>query len=279
MKVNRSYQSNVFETLRTYNGQLRAFELHFRRLLNSWTLLHRKMLRPPQINQIKLKLHSELAKHSFWPISTLNTQHLGMKTRHTEWIVRIQLTEDLTLDVSIKELDLNYVHKPCTLMSVYLSPQYPPAAKQTDRKVWTETCTVLGCDEILLCDSQGRPLETNNSIFWVLELECSTAQVIKQLSMNSTDPLKGLTWYTHPSDGQILAGVTRALLIPILSSLGAQVIEQPLGPLHTQPQQYYFLTSTLKSISWVSMLDHHPHPPPSFLPLLFSLIDRYLCKY
>ena len=293
-------QPLVFETLRTYRGNIRAFEQHMKRLFNSWCLINH--YQTSSMNQFRdqftaiekqiLKL-CESKLHSFKQSNSLVDQVWE------EYVIRVYLSHTLEVEIQFNLLDLNYINHPISLKHSNLKTIYPPAAKHTDREAWLRACRQLQCDEIILCSPQGFALESNNSNLWALELNCTVSELQEQLTSNLVQPLRQTKWYTPSANGQILPGITRALLLKILQDLGAEVDDQAVlsmrshsNPLkrtenHTQdlqvslfrPQTYaYFLSSTLKSLSWVQTLDDVEQARPSFLSELYSLIENELSR-
>ena len=299
-------QPVVFETMRTYQGRVRAYELHLHRLFNSWTLFNRSELTPnvmlqQRFDQLGKELQDRLEQvglitdHS--PISSASRPYRVSQPIKTEKVVRVFLNLDLNLEILISNLDHSYVNRSIDLKVSDLQPVYPPVIKQNDRQLWQDTCRKLNCDEIILCDPQGLPLESNNSNLWGLTLLCTPDTLCKRLSLKTRYPLRDTIWCTPPTDGQILPGITRSLLIDIFKSLGAQVRCEPFQDFQARPlfrsislqddtncslaqsQNYaYFLSSTLKSLSWVKMINLYPQIKPPFLSDLYSLIEDRLSQ-
>ena len=303
-KVHLVSQPVVFETMRTYQGRVRAYELHLNRLLNSWTSLYQPYTSTELAlqgnfeelaKQLQAQLESEGLKtrHS---IAITPSSYKLSRSRDTEKVIRVYLNQDLDLEIQVSSLDQSYVNRPIELKSSELRPVYPPAVKQNDRQLWRDTCRKLNCDEIILYDSQGLPLESNNSNLWGLTLLCTPDNLHEKLRLKTRYPLHGTLWRTPPADGQILPGITRHLLIDIFKSLGAQVHCEPFQRFSERPaaksttldntncilaqsQNYaYFLSSTLKSLSWVKMIDMQPQVKPPFLSDLYSLIEQRLSR-
>ena len=294
---------NVFETMRTYQGRIRAYQLHLKRLFRSWTLIYRTTslvdpLIESRFEEIEYRLKKYIEELGLSVSDVLN--EIGpdhdykdqKKQVHLEQVVRVYLNSNLELDVKMSPLDQSYVNRSIELKSISIKSVYPPAAKQSARQAWFDACQQLKCDEILLCDPQEIPLESNNSNLWSLELLC-TPEVLKQnLMQQDLYPLKHTIWRTPPADGQILEGITRTLLIDILQSLGAQVHDQTFDPIShsadfssrhksmlVQPQVHaYFLSSTLKSLSWVNKINNQRQKQPAFLSELYSLIEKKLSQ-
>ena len=297
------FSPNVFETMRTYQGRIRAYELHLKRLFRSWTLIYRTTsLADPLIESrfknIEYTLKKYIEELGLSVSDVLNGICLDhdykdqKKQVQLEQVVRVYLSSDLELEVKMSPLDQSYVNRSIELKSTSIRPVYPPAAKQSDRQAWFDACQQLKCDEILLCDPRGIPLESNNSNLWSLELLCTPEALKQSLMQQEPYPLKNTIWRTPPADGQILEGITRTLLIDILQSLGAQVHCQTFEPIaHSadfnsgnksmivQPQLCaYFLSSTLKSLSWVNKIDNQRQRHPPFLSELYSLIEKKLSQ-
>ena len=289
--------------MRTYQGRIRAYKLHLKRLFRSWTLIHRTtLLADPLIESrfeaIEYTLKKYIEGFGLSVSDVLNEISLDhdyksqKKQVQLEQVVRVYLSSNLELDVKMSPLDQSYVNRSIELKSTSIRPVYPPAAKQSDRQAWFDACQQLNCDEILLCDPRGIPLESNNSNLWSLELLCTPEALQQSLIQEDPYPLKNTIWRTPPADGQILVGVTRTLLIDILKSLGAQVQCQTFGVISysskfnsenksilVQPQVYtYFLSSTLKSLSWVNKIDNKIQRQPPFLSELYSLIEKKLSQ-
>ena len=269
----------VFETMRTYNGRVRAFDLHFNRLIESWRLINKQTPSASSISTIRNKITNEISENLIGYGYLTPKKAFTNHPNNQEQAIRAYLSAELEISVEHSELDQTYIHRSCSIMTTHIPSAFPLAAKHIARQPWEQARHQLKCDEILLCDLTGAPLETNHSNFWILEMDCSPQECLAQLSINAQYPLRHLRWYTHPADGQILSGVTRQLTISILKTLGAQVFEQKNEPLKTGQNQVYLLTSTLKSISWVKSVDRVEQTPHPFIPLLFPLIDGYLSVY
>ena len=289
--------------MRTYQGRIRAYPLHLKRLFKSWTLMyHTGSSTDPLVyarfETAKHKLKNSLEELGLSVSGILNGICLDHDSKdqkkqvQLEQVVRVYLSSNLELEVKMSPLNQSYVNRSIELKSTSIRPVYPPAAKQSDRQAWFDACKQLKCDEILLCDPRGIPLESNNSNLWSLELLCTPEALQKSLMQEDFCPLKNTIWHTPPADGQILEGITRTLLIDILQSLGAQVHCQTFEPIaHSadfnsgnksmivQPQLCaYFLSSTLKSLSWVNKIDNQRQRHPPFLSELYSLIEKKLSQ-
>jgi branched-subunit amino acid aminotransferase/4-amino-4-deoxychorismate lyase len=277
--VKEPLSPTVFETMRTYNGRVRAFDLHFNRLIESWKLINKQTPLASTISTIRNKTTKLISKNKLSYGYFTPEKNLTNHPFNQEQAIRVYLSAELELSVEFSDLDQTYIHRSCSIMTTHIPSLFPLAAKHIARQSWDQVRHELKCDEILLCDLAGAPLETNHSNFWILEMDCSPQECLAQLSVNTPYPLRHLRWYTHPADGQILSGITRQLIITIFKTLGAQVFEQRSAPLKTDQDQVYFLTSTLKSIAWVKSVDRVPQIPYPFIPLLFPLIDGYLSVY
>ena len=293
-------QPFVFETLRTYHGKIRAFKKHMKRLFNSWFLMNQNQT--SSLNQLRdqfAAIEKQILKHCESKLIFYEQSDSLVDQARDEYVIRVYLSHALDVEIQVNPLDLNYINRPTSLKHSNLKPIYPPAAKHTDRKSWLRACRQLQSDEIILCSPQGFALETNNSNLWALELTCTASEFQEQLTNSLVQPLKQTKWYTPSANGQILPGITRSLLIKVLQDLGAEVDDQAVlcmqghsNPLkrpvdHTRDlpvsllraQAYaYFLSSTLKSLSWVQTIDDIEQARPSFLSELYSLIENELSR-
>lgn len=82
--------------------------------------------------------------------------------------------------------------------------------------------------------------------------ECSTMNLFAVI---------GGKLFTHPADGKILAGITRAVLIDLAPTIGIEVIERPLTVDEARHADELFVTGTTREIMWVSHWNGEPVRP------------------
>lgn len=292
---------SIFETLRTYRGHLRAFDLHWKRFCHSWLLFNQEVLPSmvtiPLVNfcnsqdavqdrlsAFKNELIDQLQNWSIKLYPDLKTSSsFSDRPNEQEWIVRFSLDQNLKFKVTRSPLDLGYVNQSRTVKSIYLQSTYSAAIKCSDRGQWNEAVDALNCDEILLCDEQYRPLETNNSNIWSLHFSSTNSDLVMERFLNKQLlPLQGTIWTTPPhtlDDKHLcLAGITRLLLTQSLKELGATVKIQFISSVRSKIDipSAFFVSSTLKSLSWVSAVDDQEYVSLSFVPHLQNRLEEML---
>lgn len=279
-------QPRAMETLRVRNRRVRALYLHMRRLKSSWKLLAQAnaVSSPSELmlDQLDQRIQAEL---------TLRGYHYGKQpdfianscvTQDEVLRIWLSLSGELTLQTST--LDPKYISIPRTVATVYLSDPHhlPRTAKHDQREHWNRAAHAHQVDEVLLADSQGFQWEAHCSNLWAFDL--STWRTSLQVNFDQyTLPLKGTRWLTPPLEGLCLPGITRELLLVQLRNWGAHVIETPLKlPLTTltdteEHEWVYYLSSSLKTLSWIDKLDGVPQPERQFNTQLLSFIDQVIC--
>jgi len=212
--------------------------------------------------------------------------------RETEWVVRCWVDFNGKLEMSKTPLNHCYVGCSRSVAQVQLSidPDLPREAKHDQRDGWDHLANKLNVDEILLCDPLGHVLEAHNSNFWIMECydNVSLNQINDRLLNGDPLALRGTCWVTPPLEEPCLPGVTRALLIDILKNAGAIVypkrinlkmhqaydLRDPMTP--GAFKHYYYLSSTLKSLSPISKIDDQTIERPLVDPALCTWIDHQL---
>lgn len=99
-----------------------------------------------------------------------------------------------------------------------------------------------GATDCLMCNGDGFVTEASTSNVWAR--------------------IDGV-WCTPPLSAGILAGVTRALLLEWLPTVGERAEERDLRPAELQRADELFLSSTLRDIAPVSQLDGRPIGGPT----------------
>ncbi len=270
----------AFETMRTYDGRIRAFDQHLSRLIRSCEILRKSVggSRGALLSEREReRLHSQVKERCLHEL----TQRLDLsllrqpKMILLEQVVRCYLSIDLDISVQVNALDLSYVSSSRSLKSVYDPLGYSAEAKHTARESWQRLIESLRCDELLLCDLEGYPLESSHSNFWRLERLAHEESILLKLQRRELAPLRGLRWFTPEANGSCLPGITRSILIDLFRKYGAEVIETKLplvGTTETERTTYY-LSSTLKSLSWIREIDDHQFTAPRFNHHLLQWVE------
>ena len=272
----------AFETLRTYQGRPRALHLHLERLLSSCERIRYQVkCSTPQITDEKKRSLFERAKSLI--DEALRPSKLRIEERIEESVVRCFLTVNLELSVKRNRLDHSYVNRSRSLVCVYAPLSYDPRAKHNSREEWDIILRDSVHDELLLCDLDGCPLESNNANFWSLQLKAPIEVIHQRLIKGGPQSMDGLVWSTPPLERALLPGITRALLLHHFKEEGAEVREMDFPHLKTKREQthgdtYFYLSSTLKSLSWVKQIDQVPFQEPIFNQAIFRSVERYLSK-
>ena len=300
----------ALETMRTYHNQVRALHLHLERLFISWQLLkcahHEPNVSLTQQTHITKKIYHQLTS---WGISTqVNPQTLILRSPHnlqskneldrppsSEWIIRCWLDLQGELVMTRTRLNVDYVGclRRTALVQLPVDSRLPPNAKHDQRQDWNDKAQQLDVDELLLCDSRGLVLESHNANFWLLECydQVDAVSLRQRLVMNEPDALRGTLWVTPPLDGACLPGITRSLLVTIFKQAGGKLhferidLKKPKN-YHDEVKSsskvrdhYYYLSSTLKSLSPVSEINRQLMNRPLWDQALCAWVDRQLCRY
>ncbi|MBX3462565.1 MAG: aminotransferase class IV [Planctomycetes bacterium] len=117
-----------------------------------------------------------------------------------------------------------------------------------------------GADDCLMCNGDG------------FVTEASTSNVFARLDG---------VWCTPPLSAGILAGVTRALLLDFLPSIGERAEPRDLRPDDLRRADAIFLSSTLRDIAPVTQLDGRALPEPAggpWLPRLLPPFREFLAR-
>ncbi|MBL9080075.1 MAG: aminotransferase class IV [Planctomycetes bacterium] len=111
-----------------------------------------------------------------------------------------------------------------------------------------------GGTDCLMCNGEGNITEA------------STANVFARLDG---------VWCTPPLTAGILAGVTRALLLEFLPTVGERTAERDLRPQDLRRADEIFLSSTLRDIGPVTHLDGQPVAGGKGAPRALQLLQRF----
>ena len=212
----------------------------------------------------------------------IQTEMKSWSSFEGELVIRCYLSMSLKLSVTVTPLDPTYINRSRALCRTHAPLDYDSRAKHTSRGSWDTLVERSTCDELLLCDDSGSPLESNNANIWSLELKEPLELIEERLKGFSSGMMRGLVWKTPPLNGQILPGITRALLLKYFRSEGALVYEETLPSLKDKSldrtEIAFYLSSTLKSLSWVSAIDHRHFNELRINPAIFSAVEHYLSQ-
>jgi branched-chain amino acid aminotransferase len=198
----------VFETLRTYGSTPFRLGAHLERLQYSAGVLGL----PLDLVEVAEEIQA----------------HLGENVS-----IRYTVTGNGTRILQRRPIDPDYVGRPRTVAPIdwIHAVGLPGDIKHTSRIPWLASAHVLGVDEVLLCDPDGRILEANRSnVFAVVDGRLQTP----------------------PLDGNQLEGVTRGALLDAARQAGIEVSEEDL-PTWAAFDAFY-LSSTLKELAPVSAI-------------------------
>ena len=303
----------ALETMRTYHNQVRALHPHLERLFKSWRLLmsahHNFTFSSAQQAYITQKIYGQLKS---WGISAykddvsshidspqnariVNADSTMLNTSKSEWVIRCWLDFNGELEMTKSPLNFDYVGCLRSVASVQLPlNQYlPQNAKHDQRHEWNTLAQQLDVDELLLCDAMGMVLESHNSNFWLLECHAQLDELLFKRRLLNRDPqaLRDTYWVTPPLDGSCLPGITRSMLVQLFEDAGAQVYFERVDL--KIPQKYhekhestvedvthdYYLSSTLKSFSPISSIDHCVLQRPVWDQELCAWVDDQLSTH
>lgn len=211
---------SIFETMRSIDQRIIWMDDHMSRLTQSATLFGIPL---PSLRVLKSALDKSM--------NEAESRHLGL---------RLTVSQSGLWGIRTWAFDESRIGHPISLAR-FIDPPHPylpRAAKHSNRLLWVQAAKNLEVDEVLLCDELNAGLETNNSNIYML-------------------------WenrvYTPPTDGTILAGITRLHLQKVVMDLGLHWIEQRLHrSLFDEGRRngaVFYVSSTLKEIAPVSVLD------------------------
>ncbi|MBO84583.1 MAG: hypothetical protein CL927_04440 [Deltaproteobacteria bacterium] len=168
-------------------------------------------------------------------------------------VLRIQVTQEGRQILAVRPLG----RRLDTLRARRLAwptPPFPPArAKHTSRAGYTLAPAAHDVDEVIRTTPTGHALEgTWSSVF------C----------------FRGGTLYTCPDDGRILPGITRGHVLFLADQMTISVKEEAPGP--PEPNDSWFLTSSLQGIVGIHRLDDTDQPPmPEPIRALRIALDQH----
>lgn len=272
-------EPRAFETLRVYQGRVRAYQAHFDRLCSSWHLLCQANDRPIPTQGMKDQIQRGLLDEVERLALSWGDLQSPSSTLHPEnQILRLWVSLEGELSVTLRDLDSRYPCKNLSAATLYspLPLHLPMNAKHDQRDQWDMSAKTLMVDELLLLGEEGEVLESHRSNFWALRRD-SMSPLLTRCSEHALQALRGTYWVTPPLDGRCVPGVTRALLIKTLQDLGATVVENPhYFSVSGAHQWCYFASSSLKSLSWINTINTIDQLELSGYRLLLEELDATL---
>lgn len=297
----------AFETMRTYQGRVRALSLHLERLFRSWRALFSvtgSILNSHEERYILQQIDHQLES---WGVPrsaplTVSTRgvsisnHIPIAPVAQEQVIRCWLDEHKSVTLERSKLDRDYVGRPIHvgLSRLPFEATLPRVAKHDARQAWNELARESQVDELLFLEPQYGQwvLEAHNSNVWMMTCSSQTLSTIEEsLVSGQGSPLRGTVWSTPPLNGMCLGGVTRLLICDLLRRTGAEVIEESIEPPmitrepgtlgvdHTKQERFYYLSSTLKSLSPIYRVDQIDLVRPHFDRALCAWVDQGLRVY
>jgi branched-chain amino acid aminotransferase len=239
------YGEGVYETLRTYNGEMFLFDRHMQRLRASAAMI---------------RLDVPLSDGQFWDrsIATMRAAGLGrMEDRVEEAYVRILHTR------GIGDLTYDPAATPAPSVVIIAKPLPVTPAAQYDRGV--KVCMV---DIIRNHPQSVNPLiKSNNLLNNALGMQQALRHGgVEGVFRNYRGELSECTQSnlfivshgvvrTPPIDAGLLAGITRAFVFEVGTALGITVEEAPLRDADLLGADEAFFTSTTKELMPIVQVD------------------------